>query len=61
MKNPFEVFSPPDNWHEVQQPAGGRDDDLFSTDCIRIASQTTNPPFRHASVLLREVSLQDEQ
>ena len=45
MKNPFEVFSPRENWHEVQQPADGRDDDSVSTDCIRIASQTTNPPF----------------
>jgi hypothetical protein len=32
MKNPFEVFSPPGSWHEVQQPAGGRNGDPVSTD-----------------------------
>ena len=62
MKNPFEVFSPPENWHEVQQPAGGRDDDLFSTDCYTHRfTDHKSPLFRHVSVLLREVSLQDEQ
>jgi hypothetical protein len=61
MKNPFDVFSPPESWHEVQQLAGGRDDDSVSTDLYASLHQPRIPPFRHASVLLREVSLQDEQ
>jgi hypothetical protein len=44
MKNPFEVFSPPEKLHEVQPPAGGRDGELGSTDFIRIPSSESQVP-----------------
>jgi len=60
MNYSFEVFSPPENWHEVQQPAGGRDDDLVSTDYYTHRFTDHKTPLSARFVAAKGVSLQNE-
>jgi len=60
MNYSFEVFSPPENWHEVQQPAGGRDDDLVSTDYYTHRFTDHKTPLSARFSTAKGVSLQNE-